>query len=279
MTPTEKTALPERHASRFRHELAAVGALWMREFKVFQREKSRVFSSMAQPILWILFIGSGFAATTELKDPRWAAVDYRAFMFPGVLAMSILFGTIFYGLYIVWDRKMDVLKEVLVAPVHRTTIFFGKVIGGTTEAAIQAIVLIVVGFLATWILPEWGFSLTVGGALLALVFSALLAIAFVSVGLCLGSFFESLEGFQVIVSFLAFPLFFLSGALFPVDDLPGPMRVLTHLNPVTYAVDGLRGAILGAEFAAYPVWLDALVIGGFGAVMIAIGTWSFSRMR
>jgi ABC-2 type transport system permease protein len=249
-------------------EMQALYALWKREVKVFQREKSRVISAMASPILWILLVGTGFGATTEFTDPRYAQFSYQEFMYPGVIAMTVLFGTVFFGMYIVWDRKMDVLKEVLVAPVSRTTIFFGKVLGGSTESFLQGILLLVIGMIF--------FGVSLAGALMAIPFVLLLAIGFVSVGLFIGSFFDSFEGFQVVVSFLIFPLFFLSGALYPLDGLPGWLTVLTRLNPATYAVDGLRGALLGVH--AFHYLVDVGVLVAFGAVFIGLGTWSFRRM-
>ena len=255
-------------ALRRTHEVQALYALWLREFKVFLREKSRVVSSVATPIILVAVVGTGFGATTEFTDARYAAFSYEQFMFPGIVAMSVLFGTMFYGLGIIMDRKMDVLKEVLVAPVSRTTIFFGKVLGGSTESVLQGTLLLTLGILFFGVPPQ--------GALLALVFVLLLAIAFVSVGLFLGSFFESFEGFQLIGSFLMFPVFFLSGALYPVEGLPGWLTVLTRVNPATYAVDGLRGSLLGV-YAFNPL-LDAAVLVAFGGIFLLLGTWGFRRM-
>lgn len=250
------------------HELQAMYALWLREMKVFLREKSRVASAIITPLVLVAAIGTGFGATTEFIDERYASFSYEEFMFPGILAMGILFGTVFYGLNIVWDRKLDVLKEVLVAPVSRTTIFFGKVIGGSTQSIAQTALLLAIG-VAIWRFP-------VPGVLLGLLYATLLAIAFVSVGLFLGSFFDSFEGFQFVVSFVTFPLFFLSGALYPLTGLPAWLTVLTRLNPATYAVDGLRGALLGT-YAFHPA-LDLAVIGAFALAFIALGTWAFRRM-
>lgn len=251
------------------HELYALYALWLREFKVFQREKSRVVSALATPLLWIGLVGTGFAATTEFTSERYADFGYQEFMYPGIIAMAVLFGTVFFGLYIVWDRKLDVLKEVLVAPVSRLTIFLGKVLGGSTESLVQGIILLVVGI--------FFFGVTPLSALYALGFVLLLALGFVSVGLFIGSFFESLEGFQVVISFLIFPLFFLSGALFPVEGLPRWLEILTRLNPVTYAVDGLRGVLLGPH--AFPYWMNVGVLAVFTSVFLVLGAWRFKHMR
>lgn len=253
---------------RGRHEAQALYALWLREFKVFLREKSRVVSSIATPVILVVVVGTGFGATTEFTDPRYAQFRYEQFMFPGIVAMSVLFGTMFYGLGIVMDRKMDVLKEVLVAPVSRTTIFFGKVLGGCTESVVQGVLLLTMGTLF--------FGLPPAGAALALLFVLLLAVSFVSVGLFLGSFFESYEGFQLIGTFVMFPVFFLSGALYPVEGLPAWLTALTRLNPASYAVDGLRGSLLGVY--AFSPLLDALVLVAFAGVFMVAGTWAFKRM-
>lgn len=251
-----------------RHELQAMYALWLREMKVFLREKPRIVGAIVTPFILIAVIGTGFGATTEFVDARYAQFSYEQFMFPGIIAMGVLFGTVFFGLGIVWDRKLDVLKEVLVAPVSRTTIFFGKVIGGSTQAIAQAALMLVIGVL-------W-FGLSWSGALVALLFAALLAVSFVSVGLFLGSFFESYEGFQLIVNFLVLPLFFLSGALYPVEGLPAWLSVLTQANPATYGVDGLRGALLGVQ--AFSMWVDAAVLLVFGGAFVLAGAWAFRRM-
>lgn len=255
-------------ASAGSHEAQALYALWLREVKVFLREKSRVVSSVVTPLLLVAVVGTGFGATTEFTSERYARFSYEQFMFPGIIAMSVLFGTMFFGLNIVMDRKMDVLKEVLVAPVSRTTIFFGKVLGGCTESVVQAALLLTMGVLL--------FKVPAAGALAALGFALLLAIGFVSVGLFLGSFFESYEGFQLIGTFVMFPVFFLSGALYPVEGLPTWLTWLTRVNPATYAVDGLRGSVLGV-YAFHPL-LDAAVLAAFAAVFIALGTWAFRRM-
>lgn len=250
------------------HELQAMYALWLREMKVFWREKSRVVGAIVTPLILVAVIGTGFGATTQFTDARYAAFSYEQFMFPGIVAMGVLFGTVFFGLGIVWDRKLDVLKEVLVAPVSRTTIFFGKVLGGSTQAVAQAALMLLISIF-------W-FHVSPGGALVALGFAALLAIAFVSVGLFLGSFFDSFEGFQLIVNFLVLPLFFLSGALYPVEGLPTWLSWLTRANPATYAVDGLRGAMLGPHAFSYVT--DVTVLIAFGGVFVIAGAWSFRRM-
>ena len=246
-------------------ELEGFYALWYREMKVFSREKSRIVSSLITPLLWIVVFGGGLGSAVSL-----GGVNYQVFIFPGILAMSILFSSVFFGLYIVWDRKIDFFKEVLVAPLSRTTIFAGKMVGGSIDALLQGCAMLVFGLLL-------GINYTILSVLFSFVFMFVLASALVSLGLIIGSNMESVEGFQLIVSFLVFPMFFFSGALFPLKNLPQYLLIFTTLDPVTYAVDGLRGLILGSS--QLPIALNLLILTGFAAVMIGIGTWSFKRLK
>lgn len=250
--------------------LGGVYGIWLREFKVFQREKSRVISSLATPLMWMVIVGTGLGAAMGSGSGGYSG-RYEAFMFPGIVMMLVLFSAMFFGLYIVWDRKIDVLKEVLVSPVPRTAIFFGKVLGGCTDVIVQVGVFLVIGvfFAPTTVLS------VVAGLGIALI----LAVGIVSIGLTIGSVFESLEGFQVIVSFLVFPLFFLSGALFPIGGLPGWLMTITYLDPVTYAVDALRQVQLPNYAPVMPLPVDFAVLIGFAVVMIVIGTLAFRRMK
>jgi ABC-2 type transport system permease protein len=246
-------------------ELDGLYALWYREFKVFLREKSRIISSLFTPLLWIIVFGGGLGSSVSL-----GGTNYQVFIFPGILTMTILFSSIFFGLYIVWDKRIDFFKEVLVAPLSRLTIFAGKMLGGCTDALIQGGLMLSFGVIL-------GISYSVQMVALTMIFMLVLASAVVSIGLVIGSFMESPEGFNLIVSFLVFPLFFLSGALFPINNLPSWLRVFTTLNPVTYAVDGMRGAMLG--MSTYPVVMDFSVLFGFAIGMIVIGSIAFSRMK
>lgn len=252
-------------SSTIQKEFLGISAVWWREFKVFWREKSRIVSSIVQPLMWLFLFGSGIGASLSVGN-----VNYRDYIYPGVLTMSVIFGSVFFGLYIIWDRKLDVLKAVLVAPVSRISIFFGKVLGGCTDVLLQVAILFVFSFLFPSVNPR--------GIPLALLFLLITSIALVSLGLALGSLLESLEGFQVISAFLIFPLFFLSGALFPIDNrLPAWLQKLVVVNPMSYTVDGVRGALLGMN--AFPLYIDLGVITIFALVMLATGSVLFSRMK
>lgn len=246
-------------------ELEGFYALWYRELKVFTREKSRVVSSLFTPLLWITVFGGGLGSAVSL-----GGVNYQVFIFPGILTMTILFSSVFFGLYIVWDKKIDFFKEVLVAPLSRTTIFAGKMVGGSVDSLLQGGAMLMLGFV-------FGIKYSVLSLALSFTFMFVLASALVSVGLIIGGNMESVEGFQLITSFLIFPMFFFSGALFPINNLPSYLMLITVLDPVTYAVDGLRGLMLGSS--QLPIALNFAILLAFAAVMIGIGTWTFKRLK
>lgn len=252
--------------------LIKIYALWYREFKVFLREKSRIVSSIVNPILWLVVFGGGFGASVSFGD-----VNYQTFIFPGMLVMTALFSSVFFGVYIVWDKKIDFLKEVLVAPISRTSIFVGKILGGATDSFIQIGILMVIGIIFSQIGIISGLHMDIVSMLVSGLILFIATVAMVSVGLIIGSQMESPEGFQLIGSFLIFPLFFLSGALFPIDNLPAWLAPVTFIDPLTYVVDGLRGAMLGISH--FSVAFDLAVMTGFSIAMILIGTYAFKKMK
>jgi ABC-2 type transport system permease protein len=248
-------------------QLTKIYALWLREFKVFMREKSRLVASTFTPVLWLFVIGSGLGAANPSTVP---GVDYQQFIFPGIVAMSIIFSSVFFGSYIIWDRKFDFLKSVMVAPVSRGSVFVGKTLGGMTTSLIQAAILLAIG--AAIGIPFTPLSLVQDVAVILLM-----SFGLTSLGLALGSYMYSLEGFQMIVSFVVFPLFFLSGALFPLDNLPGWLGVLTAADPATYGVDAMRHAMLGV--GSNSIGFDAIALVGYTAALGAFGIFSFKRMK
>jgi ABC-2 type transport system permease protein len=245
-------------------DLEGIWAIWIRELIVFKREKVRVISSLVQPLLWIFVFGGGVSANATVPGG-----NYRAFIFPGILIMSTLFTCVFYGMYVVWDKKLDVLKQVLVSPISRIAIFTGKVLGGSTDALVQAALLLILGLFLT--------PMRLVDVPAALVLVALAAVGLTALGLAIGSFFESPEGFQLVLTFLVFPMFFLSGAVYALTHLELWLRIATRINPVTYMVDALRGILL--HLHTFPIALDFLVVAAFSAVMVGFGSWAFSRTR
>lgn len=254
------------------NEINGILAIWYREFKVFLREKSRIVASIVNPILWLLVFGGGLGSSVSIPG-----VNYQAFIFPGILTQSVLFSSIFFGVYIVWDRKIDFLKEVLVAPISRTSIFIGKVIGGSTDSMIQSVILLLVGLALENFGMIQGIYFSPYSILLALIILFITTVSFVSLGLIIGSQMESPEGFQLISSFLVFPLFFLSGALFPIDKLPIWIKPFTLLDPLTYAVDALRNVILG--ISQFSLMFDLGIMLVFLVLVILLGGLAFKRMK
>src|SRR5947208_1058465 len=246
--------------------LGKLYALWLREFKVFLRERSRLIASIFTPLLWLFVIGSGFGSSVHLPT----GVDYQKFIFPGIISMSIIFSSVFFGSYIIWDRKFDFLKSVMVAPVSRGSVFVGKTLGGMTTSLIQAAILLAIGAVI-------GIPFTPLSLVQVVATILLMSFGLTSLGLALGSYMYSLEGFQMIVSFVVFPLFFLSGALFPLDNLPGWLGILTAADPATYGVDALRHAMLGV--GSNSIGFDGAVLVCYTAALGAFGIFSFKRMK
>lgn len=251
-------------------ELGKLYSLWLREFKVFLREKSRLGAAIFTPLLWLFVFGGGLGSSLSSFSNN-SNIDYQQFIFPGIISMSVIFSSVFFGSYIIWDKKFDFLKSVMVAPVSRTTIFIGKTLGGMTTSIIQVAILLVVGlFLGIQYTPISLLSIT------AIIL--LLSFALTSLGLAIGSYMESLEGFQLIVSFVVFPLYFLSGALFPLEKLPVWLSILTSIDPATYAVEALRISMLGIPGRmSFSVDMILLIISTI--VLGIIGILSFKRMK
>ena len=250
-------------------ELRGLYAIWYRELLVFMREPSRLVGSIIQPLLWLVIFGTGLGSIIE--PGAVSGANYQQFLFPGILVMTILFGSLYYGLYIILDKRIDFLKEVLVAPLHKSTMFFGKALGGSTDGLLQIGMLLILGQLF------FGIHLTVASTVLTLFVVTLLLLGVTSLGLMIGSLMESPEGFGLISSFVIFPLFFLSGALFPLSNLPLWLKNIVVLNPVSYAVDALRTILLGITNYGLP--FDLLVLLSFTVCTVSAGTWAFSRLK
>src|SRR5687768_11741139 len=195
-------------ASTIKNHFLNIYAIWLREFKVYLRERSRLVASLFTPLLWLFIVGSGLGSTTTLSID----VNYQQFIFPGIISMSIIFTSVFYGAYIIWDRKFDFLKSVMVAPISREIIFIGKTLGGMTNSMIQVFMLLIIGYFI-------GIEYSLVSVFQIIFVSIILSFLLTALGLGLGSRMHSLEGFQMIVTFVVFPLFFLSGALYPLDKI------------------------------------------------------------
>jgi ABC-2 type transport system permease protein len=245
--------------------LSGVYAIWLREMLTFFREKPRIVSAIINPIFWLLTFGVGLGATVHIEG-----VNYEQYIFAGILMQTFLFSSIFYGAYLVWDRRIDLLKAVLVTPLSRSSIFLGKVLGGVTFSLIEAVIILVFG-LAIKI------NYTLSSIGLILVTVTIAAAGLTALGLAIGSLMTSPEGFQLITTFVIFPLFFLSGALFPLNNLPSYLTTLTVANPLTYIVDSLRSLLVGLQY--FGTLENIIVMVSFAAIANLVGILAFKRMR
>lgn len=247
--------------------MAVVYVLWLREVKRYLRSRPQIIASLAQPMLYLLVLGFGLGPVFAKSGEG----SYLQFIAPGVVGMGMLFTAMFSGIGLLWDRQFGFLKETLVAPVPRIQIMAGRTLGGATVAMIQGLLVLVVCIIA-------GFRpVSVTAVPLALVFMALIAIVFAALGTAIGSALKDMQGFQFIMNFLVLPIFFLSGALFPLAGLPPALNVATRLDPLSYGVDGLRGALIGMTTIGFT--LDLIVLAIVGSLFLMLGARSFSRIQ
>ena len=240
--------------------------LWLREMKWFIRGRMRIIMSVVQPFLWLAIVGLGISSAFTLPGGQ----SYLNFMAPGIVGMTIIFSATMSGISVLWDKQFGFLKEILVAPVSRTHIMLGKTLGGVTTSMIQGMVMLI-AVAALGVMPA-----SLGALLQVLVFMALISLAFVSLGLAMASRIEDPIAFPAVINFLVLPLFFLSGALFPLATAPEWMKAVAYVNPLRYGVDGLRGAII-APLAELPVVVDLAVLLAFSAAMILLGGYLFRK--
>ena len=247
--------------------MGAVYILGLREVKRYVRSHAQIVASLGQPLLYLLALGFGLGPVFQ----RSGNGSYLQFIAPGVIGMTVLFTSIFSGLGLLWDRQFGFLKETLVAPVPRLTVVLGKTLGGVTVALIQG-TLVVIVCLAAGFRP---------GALLdvprAFVYMALIALVFAGLGTAIGSRLQDMQGFQLIMNFLVLPIFFLSGALFPLDHLPKALGAVTSADPLSYGIDGLRGTLIGRTH--FGLLTDLAVLCAVAVVLLSIGSYLFSKIE
>ncbi|MFC1511760.1 ABC transporter permease [Candidatus Latescibacterota bacterium] len=247
--------------------LNVIYIIWLREMKKFIRNKSRLVGSLAMPFFFLAFLGMGFNAMGVSGLPE--GVSYLDFIAPGIVAMTLLFSSIFAGISILWDRQFGFLKEIMVAPVDRTSIVIGRIFAGMTSGVFQALCILCISIIL-------GVRITnLLGLVASLAFIMLIAMSFVGLGISLASVMEDMHGFQLIMNFLIMPTFFLSGALFPLDQLPWWLAGMSYFDPLTYGVDGLRALIIGTSH--FPVQVDFIVLAGFCLSMILLARYLFNR--
>lgn len=239
--------------------------LWLRQLKRYYRSRPRMLGSLAQPVLFLVALGFGFGPIYQ----KAGGGNYIQFIAPGIIAMSIIFTAMFTGLEVIYDRQFGFLKETLVAPVPRWAIMLGRTFGGATVATLQGVIVFLIALIIGF-RPENIFAVP-----LAVVYMILMAIFFTAFGTAIASRMEDMQAFPLIINFLIMPLFFLSGALFPLGGLPKAIQTIIYANPLSYGVDGVRGALTGQMH--FGLQLDFLVLFAFAAVVLAAGSYLFSK--
>jgi len=241
--------------------------LWLRQIKRYLRSKARMIGSLGQPILFLVAFGLGFGPIYQKAGEG----SYIQFIGPGIIGMAIIFTAIFSGIEIIWDRQFGFLKETLVAPVSRTNIMIGRTLGGATVAAFQGVIV----FLISMII---GFRpLHVAYLPLAFIIMILISLLFTAFGTAIATQLQDMQAFPLIMNFLIMPIFFLSGALFPLEGLPRPLELITNFNPLSYGIDALRATLIGGSH--FGLGLDFLVLSGLSIILLFIGSKLFSRIQ
>ena len=241
--------------------------LWLREVKKYLRSRTQVVASLGSPIMYLGVLGFGLGPIFQKAGEG----SYLQFMAPGVIGMTVLFTSMFSGIALLWDRQFGFLKETLVAPVPRIWIMAGRTLGGATVAMIQGLLIFVVSLVAGF-RPASFLTLP-----LAVLVMALVALVFAALGTVIGSSLKDMQGFQLVMNFLVMPIFFLSGALYPLANLPKPLALLTRIDPLTYGVDGVRAALIGATH--FGIAADLIVLAAVAAVLLGAGAWRFSKIE
>jgi ABC-2 type transport system permease protein len=245
----------------------AIYIMWLRQMKRFVRSRARVLASIAQPVLFLLSLGFGFGSVFQ----RAGQGNYIEFLGPGIIAMSIVFTAVFSGMEVIWDRQFGFLKETLVAPVPRLSIMLGRTFGGATVAVIQGALVLVIASAIGFRPASWALVLP------ALLVMALVSIIFTALGTAVASFLRDFQGFQLVMNFLVMPIFFLSGALFPIDGVPTAMLWVVRFDPLAYGVDALRALLINTSH--FGLAMDLAVLIPIAVVLLALGGYLFRKIE
>ncbi len=242
--------------------------IWLRNIKRYLRSKSRIIGSLGMPLFFLLVLGFGLNSIVQIPG---MGQDYIGFIIPGIISMSVLFTSVFSGIQIIWDKQFGFLKETLVAPVSRMEIMIGQTVGGATTSFIQGIIILVLSlFIGLNITSIYGF-------LIAFVFMVLIGLSFTAFGIAIASKMDDMHGFQLIMNFVIFPIFGLSGAIFPIDSLPSWLKSLTLIDPLTYGVEGIRYGLVGTS--QIDPFFSFVVLAGFTVFMVVLGATLFRKIN
>ncbi len=257
----------KRQTASYSRDLEVIYGIWLRDFKKFWREKSRLWGGVARPILWLLILGSSLKPVVS-NNTLTGNVDYTQYIFPGVIGLTLIFATMQSAISIIWDREFGFLKEVLAAPVSRISIIIGKVLGGATQATLQGIITLAFA-------PLIGLKLTPMAVIELIIIMFGVSFALTSLGVVIASRMTSFEGFGTISNFVVMPMYFLSGGIYPTSTAPVWMQPFISINPLSYGVDALRHITIGQGTFAFG--LDVAFLAGFTVVMSIIALWLFKR--
>jgi ABC-2 type transport system permease protein len=250
-----------------KHEAVGIYAVWLREFKRFYRDRPRLLSSIARPLMWLLIMGVGIGSSMRFSGMD---VEYLPFLTPGIIGMSVLFTSLFSGVSVIWDREFGFLKEILVAPISRVSIVVGKALGGATSSVFQSIIISAIAMLL-------GVSLGVSAVALTICAVVLISVGFVALGISIASMMDSMEGFNMIMNFIVMPMFMLSGALFPINSLPESVAWIPYANPMTYGVELLRYTMIGSS--SIPLTLSLGVVVLFSTSTSIVASMIFGKRK
>ncbi|MFH1248847.1 MAG: ABC transporter permease [archaeon] len=246
----------------------AISVLWLREMKRFFRARSRIFGTLAMPILTLAFFSMGLYGVQLPGIPQ--EIDYVNFLLPGVIGATILFSSMFSGISVIWDKEFGFLKEIMITPASRLSILLGRIAGSATISIFQGSIILFVSMLFLNIKKP-----SVGGVFMALVYMTLIAILFISLGLIFASRMSDIQGFNVIMNFMIYPMFLLSGAMLPIARLPKPIYLLAYANPLTYGIDGLRASLM--KFSTWDPTFDLIVLSCFTAFFVFLSAYLFNK--
>ena len=246
--------------------LRTVYIMWIREVKKFVRSRSRIVGALGQPILFLLALGYGLGSVFQAAGQG----SYIQFLVPGIIGMAIIFTSIFNGMQIIWDRQFGFLKETLVAPVSRVAVMLGRTFGGATVATLQGCIVLVLTLFFGFHPYNWALL----GPAVLLMF--LIASVFSALGIAVASFVRDMQGFQLVMNFVVMPMFFLSGALFPLTNIPLLLRALASIDPLSYGVDGMRGLLIDAS--RFDLAMDVMVLLGIATIFLGVGSYRFSKL-
>ncbi|MFA5188644.1 MAG: ABC transporter permease [Patescibacteria group bacterium] len=241
--------------------------LWLRQIKRYLRSRSRIIGSLGQPLLFLLALGYGFGSVFQKAGEG----NYLNFLAPGIIGMSIIFTAIFTGIEIIWDRQFGFLKEMMVAPMSRISIMIGRTLGGATVATAQGLIVLLISLLFGFHPYNWFLII----ASIPVMF--VIALLFTALGTMIASFLDDMQGFQLIMNFLVMPLFFLSGALFPLQGLPKVLSIIAQLDPLSYGIDALRDLLIGASF--YGLSFDILILSSVTLIFLFLGSYFFKKIQ